>query len=45
MEILERSVNIPVFCRFFAASPPPAKTLNLWPLLRSGLAARPEVRI
>jgi len=45
MEILERSVNIPVFCWFFAASPPPANTLNLLPLLGSGLPARPEVRI
>jgi hypothetical protein len=45
MEILERSVNIPVFYRFFAASPPPACALNLLPLLRSGLADRPEVRI
>jgi hypothetical protein len=45
MQILERSVNIPVFCRFFAACPPPSNTLNLRPLLRSGLAARPEDRI
>jgi len=45
MEIMERSVNILVFCLFFAASPPPANTLNLLPLLGSGLADRPELRI
>jgi hypothetical protein len=45
MDILERSVNIPVFFRFSGASQPPACTLNLWPLLGSGLAARREDRI
>jgi hypothetical protein len=30
---------------FFAASPQTARTLNLQPLLRSGLAALPELRI